>query len=271
MDEAISHIELNVLESRISRVEPETWHSHGINTAFARLYYVKKGRGFFSSRGKEHELIPETLYLIPPRGDFSYGCSEHIEIWWIHFTATMRGIISIFDYLPYATEFKPDDIVRAEERMLRLVETANHETPADQLECRGILFETISTFFRVRTKSMPLADKATLDRFEPVIDWINNNPGTKICITELAELACYERSHFTTLFTKLFGVPPARFITRQRIELAQLMLKTGNPPLEEVARDLGFSDAFHLSKTFKRYTGMSPRDFRKSERRFASD
>ena len=49
------------------------------------------------------------------------------------------------------------------------------------------------------------------------------------------------------------------------------MLKTGNPALEEVARELGFSDAFHLSKTFKRYTGMSPREFRKSERRFSSD
>jgi len=33
-------------------------------------------------------------------------------------------------------------------------------------------------------------------------------------------------------------------------------------PLKAIAQRLGFSDAFHLSKTFKRVEGISPRTFR---------
>ena len=105
-----------------------------------------------------------------------------------------------------------------------------------------------------------------LRRLLPVLKHIDENLGRGISVPELARVASYEKSHFSTLFAGLFGVPPMRYVNRKRIERVQLILARSNAKLEELAREFGFSDAFHLSKTFKRETGLSPREFRKSKR-----
>jgi transcriptional regulator GlxA family with amidase domain len=47
-----------------------------------------------------------------------------------------------------------------------------------------------------------------------------------------------------------------------RIELAKSLLLRGLK-IETVASQTGFFDAFHLSKTFKNHTGLSPSEFRR--------
>ena len=45
-----------------------------------------------------------------------------------------------------------------------------------------------------------------------------------------------------------------------RIDHAKHLLLRG-VPLKQIAQEAGFSDAFHLSKTFKHVEGISPRGF----------
>lgn len=56
------------------------------------------------------------------------------------------------------------------------------------------------------------------------------------------------------------GRSPMATLAHRRIELAKLMLIKGHS-LKIVADATGFCDAFHLSKTFKRLEGVSPRHF----------
>ncbi len=71
-----------------------------------------------------------------------------------------------------------------------------------------------------------------------------------------------DRSYFSTLFTRCFGLPPSRYVLWQRVEAVQRLLIETDWPLEALASETGFCDAFHLSKTFKRLTGISPRTYR---------
>jgi AraC-like DNA-binding protein len=43
-------------------------------------------------------------------------------------------------------------------------------------------------------------------------------------------------------------------------------LQRSDATLDDLAEAYGFHDAFHLSKAFKRATGLSPRDYRKAKR-----
>jgi transcriptional regulator GlxA family with amidase domain len=56
------------------------------------------------------------------------------------------------------------------------------------------------------------------------------------------------------------GEPPMLKLTRLRINLAKGLLLKGQP-LKAIAEAAGFSDAFHLSKTFKRLEGAAPKHF----------
>lgn len=50
------------------------------------------------------------------------------------------------------------------------------------------------------------------------------------------------------------------YIMKRKISAAKVMLKSNNT-ISEVAFTLGFSDSSHLSKVFKKYTGISPKQF----------
>jgi AraC-like DNA-binding protein len=80
-----------------------------------------------------------------------------------------------------------------------------------------------------------------------------------------AERLCAEfnlgRTRLFELFRLNRGISPAAWIRRERLRSAELLLKTGNLPLKDVADRLGFSDAFHLSRSFKEVYGASPRSW----------
>ena len=69
------------------------------------------------------------------------------------------------------------------------------------------------------------------------------------------------RTRLFALFRNRRGISPAFWIRRERLRGAELLLKTGTLPLKDIAARVGFSDAFHLSRSFKEVYGASPRDW----------
>ena len=47
-----------------------------------------------------------------------------------------------------------------------------------------------------------------------------------------------------------------------KLQRENIALKSENAKLKEIAEEYGFYDEFHLSKVFKKYTGISPKDYR---------
>lgn len=266
MKRPLSGVELEILESRISRLTPSYWHRSLDNRPCGRLYYIKKGAGFIRTFGREYQLVPGHLYLVPPGGDFAYGCRQDLQIWWLHFTVRLFSCIDLFDYLPYEVEIVPGDVRPVEQRMLRLVQMYKGEAARDQLECSGLLLQFLSLFFRdPDTEHLSRAQKARL-RFLPVLRYIDEHLGEKMPVGVLAGMASYEKSHFSTMFTAVLGSPPAKYIMRKRLEQAELILRKSDAKLETLAAQFCFSDAFHFSKAFKRHTGHSPAEYRAMRR-----
>lgn len=49
-----------------------------------------------------------------------------------------------------------------------------------------------------------------------------------------------------------------------KLRLVETRLQHSNLRLNEIAYELGFTDESHLTKSFKKYKGMSPSSYRKS-------
>ena len=78
----------------------------------------------------------------------------------------------------------------------------------------------------------------------------------------LSTVLHYEYTHLSSLFSEVEGRTIENFFIEQRIEKAKELLIYGQLTLSEIAFDLDYSSAAHLSSQFKKITGLTPSHFK---------
>lgn len=91
--------------------------------------------------------------------------------------------------------------------------------------------------------------------------YIAENLGERFTLDDLARQAGVSRFHFARLFRVSTGDSPMAYLLKSRIERAKQMLLHEQRPVCEIAAALGFCDQSHLTRTFRRMTGVTPREF----------
>ena len=83
------------------------------------------------------------------------------------------------------------------------------------------------------------------------------------------ELGC-SAAYLSRLFRRTFGFSPSDYVIRRRCERARLLLTRDDKPVAEIATALGFHDASHFARHFRRQCGTSPQRFRQVHRKVKS-
>ncbi|MDY6953262.1 MAG: AraC family transcriptional regulator, partial [Thermodesulfobacteriota bacterium] len=83
-----------------------------------------------------------------------------------------------------------------------------------------------------------------------------------ISLHQLASLAHLSPFHFVRVFRKELGLPPHAYLTQVRVNRAKALLAKGSK-IADTAFDTGFADQSHLTRHFKRITGVTPGQYRK--------
>ena len=86
-----------------------------------------------------------------------------------------------------------------------------------------------------------------------------------LTISALAVGAQVHPVHLARSFSRHFGRTAGEIIRELRVEHAKAAICAG-VPLSEVAVDAGFCDQSHLTRTFRRVTGVTPAEFRRANR-----
>jgi AraC family transcriptional regulator len=83
-------------------------------------------------------------------------------------------------------------------------------------------------------------------------------------LVALAESVRLSPRHFARAFKQSFGQPPHQYQLSRRVERAKALLGRGEMSVTEIAVALGFSDTSAFSTTFRRFSGGTPRDYRRA-------
>lgn len=81
-------------------------------------------------------------------------------------------------------------------------------------------------------------------------------------VPELAALVGVSPSHLSALFRRATGGGVLAHHTALRMARARQLLDGTDALVGEVAREVGYDDAFYFSRHFRRHHGMSPSDYR---------
>lgn len=95
---------------------------------------------------------------------------------------------------------------------------------------------------------------------------MHGKPSHDWSLEELAAAAGLSRSGFALRFKQVLGDTPHHYLTTLRILQAMERLNESDENLENVARAVGYQDAFAFSKAFKKALGLSPKAFRQKNR-----
>ena len=86
----------------------------------------------------------------------------------------------------------------------------------------------------------------------------------ELTLRRVANEVAMSNNHFCTIFSQETGVTFTEYITNLRIDKAKELLRDKQMRTSDVAASIGYNDPHYFSYLFKKYTDLSPRDFRKT-------
>lgn len=96
-----------------------------------------------------------------------------------------------------------------------------------------------------------------------VVDYIHNHYDEDMNLNTLCGLSNLSRSTFCILFKEWTGKTFNRYVTDLRILQAMILLKQPDLSVTDVCYSTGFNELSYFCRIFKKYTGISPTEFRK--------
>ena len=111
-------------------------------------------------------------------------------------------------------------------------------------------------------KTKPTARDEYLKRINLVVEFINRNLDNRLDLNQLAEISNLSPYHFHRVTKAILGEPIGTFIIRTRIETAARLIRYTKLTIEEVAYSVGYDTPSSLSKAFKKFYNISPKEYR---------
>jgi AraC family transcriptional regulator len=97
-----------------------------------------------------------------------------------------------------------------------------------------------------------------------VLDYIDAHLAEDLGLIELAAIGGLSPHHFGEAFKISAGKSPHQFVMERRVQHALELLRNEDRSIAQIAHAVGFSSQSRLTENFRRVTGLTPGQFRRS-------
>ena len=156
---------------------------------------------------------------------------------------------------PFDKYFKIDDIEGDRELFERM---CNIFTSAE-----GCYRARVSAMFKLEIlKLLETVDDGALPArmVEELDAYIRENSGDEISNTEIGAIFGYHPFYVSRILKERKGMTLRQYIIAYRIKAAKRLLQFSARTVNEIAEELGFTDASYFTKTFRQSFGMNPKE-----------
>lgn len=133
---------------------------------------------------------------------------------------------------------------------------------------RSCLIEMLTKIFRyVENQDLKesYSGSKKVDIMSKAFDFLKENySSSEININEVAVRTFLSKSYFSKLFKDVTGQNFSVYLQNLRISEACTLLKTTDKKVTEILSDVGFKDVKNFNRLFKKITGKTPGEYRKS-------
>ena len=173
--------------------------------------------------------------------------------------------------LRYGAEMTEEQLLEYLPKMKELIQLSSFSYDGSKtlFELRSVclicdLAHLISADYRSKTTEEHT--NHTVYSLIPTAEYMNENYGNHITLTDLAKRAMLSSSSYMRHFKKLFGLPPIEYLIQLRVKHASEMLAETDKSITAIAQDCGFFDCSHMTRIFKQVYDLTPSEYRKKHK-----
>lgn len=231
------------------------------------ILYIHSGvcRVRWNAVWEEAEAGSIVLFRPEERQEYCFKPEDKSISYYIHFTGrdceTILKRLNLWQHflLPMGKSKEFEDIF---EKMLL---EYTMKRPAYEDCCAAYLQQLLVLISR---RSVPVetgVQKEQMQKIEHVLMQMYDSLEKELSITDLAKSCYMSVGHFCHLFKNVVGISPHGYMAYLRIEKAKDLLANTDRSVAEISAATGFSDQNYFSRYFKKKTGYSPSEYRKSK------
>ncbi|RPJ86822.1 MAG: AraC family transcriptional regulator [Acidobacteria bacterium] len=120
----------------------------------------------------------------------------------------------------------------------------------------------------MRTRVLPATINERAFSYYPplkrVKEYVENNSSESISLSDAASVAAMEASYFSTFFHQKVGIPFSDWLRRVRVVRAIQMIHEQDYSICDIAFAVGFNDLRTFGRAFKRYTSLTPMNYKRT-------
>jgi YesN/AraC family two-component response regulator len=95
-------------------------------------------------------------------------------------------------------------------------------------------------------------------------DYITNHIYENITLSQLSKVLSVSSNYLSEKFKKEVGMTISEFIQKEKVEEAKRLLSSTNNSILDICVSLNFTDQSYFTKIFKKVTGITPNQYRKT-------
>ncbi len=268
----------------IQEIELSEWKQRPVKNSFFELVFINKGEGIQCINYNEYEYREGSIFLLPPLKCHSFKIKSPSKFIFLKFTDSFFKNISRVSidrnawfheasYILSNYNQLPGDIIKNEidrthlTNLLSIIlqESKNYSNASITL-IKSLMTSILEILIRnIKQGSFyELPSKNTDDRITKILTYINEHidKPSHLKVEHLADVFSMSPTYVSEYFKKQINTPLREYIIKAKLKLVEIRVLNSDYTLTEIADELGFTDVSHLSKTFKRYVGVSIRVFK---------
>jgi AraC family transcriptional regulator of arabinose operon len=244
--------------------EYSTWREHG--TSDWLLIYTLAGSGRIAGPAGEFRTAAGDAVLLRPRFPHDYGTAE--SMWSLAF-AHFHPRAEWLPLLDWPVTTAGISVLRApaevRPRALEALRSCARASVGSLAQSELFAVNALESALLWLDTQTPLRGRMD-ERLLRVMEHIGKGLAGDLSVESLARVATLSPSRLTHLFTASFGIPPQRYVERERLSRAAQLLDSTDRAVGEIARDVGWDDPLYFSRRFSHRYGLSPTAYRLGRR-----
>ena len=252
-----------------------------VKTRDNRLFFVTDGQADITIEGKEYQLKRDTLLVIRSGKSYRIIPRKKVSVIVVNFDFTEDFSSITQSFHPFSADFPGvleditfDDATDLNDHLI------THDGARYESRVRSLLTEFFgkdewkSAFLGATVKAIIL-DLARLSALtakkncstshlvSEVISYLKEHYGERVENETLSEHFHFTSIYINRVFKRETGTSVRQYLIALRIDIAKELLSSGEYTPSATANLTGFDDYPHFSKTFKKFTGKSPKEYLK--------